>query len=387
MKNIVLISALGFCPLFAQQLPDANFLLGHSNEELKKHQTYQVEMETTGSGTESGNPISPRTSLQTTFFRSPDRSRSESDDFTIVADGQYTWTYMASRKAYAKQAAIANPLERMGNTVMEAMRQAWSTARTLREETLEVDGQRMDCWVVELNLGDMMAGMMAATRRDLKIPDDSLPNPPKINQMIAQYWFDKETGLMRQGITTGKVQVGIVSIETKAQILTRYKFDEPLPDSLFQFTPPDGTKEVENMNAVLSPASSQPNLAGKAAPYFAVKSLDDKAYSLSDLKGKVVVLDFGATWCGPCRNEIPAIGKLYKDFKDQGVVVLSVDVGEERGLVEKFLKTAGVSYPVALTANTDIVYDYQRNPSWVTTSNPPYSNNRQTGCNASPPNA
>jgi TonB family protein len=101
-----------------------------------------------------------------------------------------------------------------------------------------------------------------------------------------------------------------------------------------------------------------PNLVGKAAPNFELKSLDGKSYSLPELKNKVILLDFWTSWCQPCRQEIPAVHNLYNELKQKDFFVIGVDVGEDRKTVEKFLSTAGISYPVALTSGTDIASDY-----------------------------
>jgi peroxiredoxin len=85
------------------------------------------------------------------------------------------------------------------------------------------------------------------------------------------------------------------------------------------------------------------------APEFKLTTLDGKEVSAASLKGKVVVVDFWATWCGPCIAEIPGYVELQKKYGPQGLVILGVSV--DRGGVEKvrkFVEKHRMNYPVAL---------------------------------------
>jgi peroxiredoxin len=85
------------------------------------------------------------------------------------------------------------------------------------------------------------------------------------------------------------------------------------------------------------------------APDFTLRSLDGATLSLSHQRGKAVVLNFWATWCIPCRTEMPAIERLYQRHKDQGleVVAINLDVLSTAG-VDAFLKEVEVTFPIVL---------------------------------------
>lgn len=88
---------------------------------------------------------------------------------------------------------------------------------------------------------------------------------------------------------------------------------------------------------------------GEKVPALVVKSLQDKTVDVSKLKGKVVVVDFWATWCPPCRAEIPHLQDLYVKYGKKGVVVLGVSVGEGKDKPAEFVKSNKLTYTVAYT--------------------------------------
>jgi len=80
---------------------------------------------------------------------------------------------------------------------------------------------------------------------------------------------------------------------------------------------------------------------------FTLTDLDGKSWNLKDLKGKVVLLNFWATWCPPCRKEMPDLEMLYRRFGAQGLIILGID-DEEAETVKPFIAQQGITYPVLL---------------------------------------
>lgn len=94
-----------------------------------------------------------------------------------------------------------------------------------------------------------------------------------------------------------------------------------------------------------------PHILGKStqAPNFTLQTLDGKDMSLSDLRGKAVLLNFWATWCGPCKIETPWLVELQKEYGSQGLQVVGIAMDDSgKDDIEKFAKDMGVNYPVLL---------------------------------------
>ena len=127
----------------------------------------------------------------------------------------------------------------------------------------------------------------------------------------------------------------------------------------FAWAPPAGAKSAQELQQQQGEAGGAAELEGKPAPDFKLKGLDDKDVALKDLKGSVVVLDFWATWCGPCVASLPKIDKLYNEKKEQGVKVFAVNEGEDKELVSGFMKSKKLSLPALLDSDSKVGQAYK----------------------------
>lgn len=87
---------------------------------------------------------------------------------------------------------------------------------------------------------------------------------------------------------------------------------------------------------------------GSEAPDFSLSDLSGQNVSLNDLKGKAVLINFWATWCYPCREEMDDLQAIYNKYKDKGVVILGVNVREGKGIVTEFANRFNITYPILL---------------------------------------
>jgi cytochrome c biogenesis protein CcmG, thiol:disulfide interchange protein DsbE len=98
----------------------------------------------------------------------------------------------------------------------------------------------------------------------------------------------------------------------------------------------------------LQSAKYEPLTVGKEAPDFSLPNLEEKTVRLSDYRGKVVFLNFWATWCKPCREEMPSMDVLYKNFEREGLVVLAVSIDRvtTKKDIPPFISSMNLTFPV-----------------------------------------
>jgi len=96
-----------------------------------------------------------------------------------------------------------------------------------------------------------------------------------------------------------------------------------------------------------------------AAPNFELKDLSGNMVRMDSFKGHPVLLDFWATWCGPCRMSIPLVQEFYRRHKDDGLVVLGLNMDDEPSGVYGFVKQFKMTYPVLFAANSSVPGDYE----------------------------
>jgi peroxiredoxin len=113
------------------------------------------------------------------------------------------------------------------------------------------------------------------------------------------------------------------------------------------------------LNAPPSPVLTEAPRVGHLAPDFLLRTLDGRPVRLSDYRGQVVLLNFWATWCGPCRVEMPAMERLYREFRPGGFAMLAVSTDIEGAAVTGPYRNAlGLSFPIAHDPEMDAMRLY-----------------------------
>jgi thiol-disulfide isomerase/thioredoxin/outer membrane lipoprotein-sorting protein len=214
-------------------------------------------------------------------------------------------------------------------------------ARLAREDSVDLGGEKVPCDVVEY---DSIAGGELNGLRDAG----------------GALWIEKARHLVLRELSVLKgdsAAAGAPFLEMRMTTsFDMVRVGQPLPDSLFVFVPPAGTLEVERFGPQ-RPRTE--DLSGKPMIDFALKDLAGKTHKLSALKGKVVLIDFWASWCGPCRREMPTIQKLYQAYRAKGLVVLAVNVREDAATAGEFLRQNKLTFTALLDAEGAVAQQYQ----------------------------
>ncbi len=265
-------------------------------------------------------------------------SRTETGDVIQVCDGEKHWTYTAQTNKYSSAPGTPNPTFLFDTAVdLRYMTAGLLGAKFLRQESLDAGGAQHFCDVIE-----------AHYERPRQSPTTEFGD--------VVFWIDHQSHLvwktrMPVSVQTGALGARISYFETT--LYSEVRLGENLPDSIFTFTPPPGSLE-QSPNA----ADARTALLGHAAPDFKLRGLDGAETQLSALKGQVVLLDFWATWCGPCRMTMPKLNNLSKKFKKQDVVIMGIDDNEDEQTVRNFVQKNKYEYTILLSSRrTDSVMD------------------------------
>jgi thiol-disulfide isomerase/thioredoxin/outer membrane lipoprotein-sorting protein len=188
------------------------------------------------------------------------------------------------------------------------------------------------------------------------------------DHQVVTMLFDPKTSLLRQAkFDLRKKLENRGATDVKAALVTIDYTQSATPAApaaaeTFAWAPPEGaTLAAANVPAPDGSdqgGSAAQALVGKPAPDFTLPGFDDKPVKLASLKGSVVVLDFWATWCGPCVGSLPRLDQLNKDQAPNGLKVFAVNLQEEKDAVQTFVHKQGWTLPVLLDSDGNVAKQY-----------------------------
>jgi thiol-disulfide isomerase/thioredoxin len=146
---------------------------------------------------------------------------------------------------------------------------------------------------------------------------------------------------------------------TLSQTFRNWKFDVTPGPKDFAFTVPKNAKKVQSLFGHGQEEEELPPLLGKAAPPISLDRFDGKRLKLAEHSGKgVVMIDIWATWCGPCRKELPELIEVAKDYESKGVVFYAINLRESKKKIEEFLKKQNLEMTIGLDLKGKVAEAY-----------------------------
>ena len=323
--------------------PEAAELLKKVSAAYKNLKQFQFELDVKSSANSSLRQKSSETHISMTATR-PDKMKlilqNDAGQIQYFRNGTTATTYLPRLNQY-----IQRPVEKpngprsdedeqdafdfaaTGDQILsqyESIDDGVKSARIVKEEMLVLGEVKVDCRVVEAKTSEHHEEGEASIQRT--------------------YWIDKVGNLIRKVVSESRFQPGSLEeamVVKTEKIFSVFKTLETIDDEIFNFLPPTGAKEVAEF---LEPSRRAENPFGKDAPDFTLKTFKGETVQIKKLRGKVVLLSFWASWCGPCRQEMPVIEKLSHQYRDQGFLVFGVN-DEDRGTISDYIKENGYSFP------------------------------------------
>lgn len=265
----------------------------------------------------------------------------DKDEYLLVSNGAKSWAYVPKLKQYTEtdggsvvadgeeeeeqeggssdERDLAEKFSRLVMTVMGEMVKSPKAVGVKPAEAVKYEGKKY-MWPVVQSLSKQSADGQSLTEVTVD------PETMRIGRLMWSY-----------GRGTG-AEHSVIQMTVDFE---RFQAGEPPPESTFEFDPPKKSKRVDS---VPIPGQTGSFLLNQAAPDFEARTLSGDKVRLAELRDRTVVLNFWASWCGPCRRELPTISKLHEELKDKGLVVLGVN-DEGRDDAREYVQTTGLKFP------------------------------------------
>ncbi|MBL8229878.1 MAG: TlpA family protein disulfide reductase [Bryobacterales bacterium] len=271
-------------------------------------------------------------------------SRESTQAVTVVANGAEVWLASPDTREYVRKPRQGKltemkdlgPVAGMGlqrlkfaSSSFQRLDQHLIRAERIRREKLEVDGKAVECVVV---------------RADYTPP----PGSVGIVAWMRTFWIDEARKLLlrEESVNRGALFPSQPYQEVESRHVIRYlkmSVNEPVEEKLFTYSPPSNFAQVDKLERAYPRPALE--MTGKPAPEITARLLDGAEIRLADFKGKIVLLNFWATWCEPCRKQMPELAQLYRETKEQGLVLLGINDDETPEIARKYVEEGTYGWP------------------------------------------
>lgn len=342
---------------------DPNAIVQQIGEFYKSASSLQVDSEQVlsmkGPGMDN-RMTSSRTIIAERPNRLAIRSSESMNAFDFVSDGEQLITYVPALQKYTSESAPESFDELLANPLMNAGSMSGQTSLITQLLTSDpatgiMQGVTKSEYVGAEDIDGVRAHHLHFTQDqfdwDLWTAADGDPLVLKVEsdmtKMLAQ--FAAQNAQLKG--------MRMVTIET----FRNWKLNAPVDAVAFTFTAPEGVEKVENLFGSMGGRDEEEisPLLGKPAPPVELTLLDGGSLNLESHAGQsIVMLDFWATWCGPCVQELPVLVKVADEYREKGVVFYALNQGEEQDQIQEFLKEQELSFTVALDSEGQAGNDY-----------------------------
>jgi peroxiredoxin/outer membrane lipoprotein-sorting protein len=295
----------------------------------------------------------------TSSFAAPNRFRHETKQIILGSTGKTAYSFLTSRDEYQSTdapktrvasgewpASVTGILEDQNPSLLLVMSKSASdelnelSKKITLESPTTVDGTAYDTLRFDVGEDHQIITMLV----------------DPATHLLREVKFDLRKPLEKAG--TADVKSAEVTVD-----YTHTVANAPIANDVFAWTAPAGAILASATNALAAADDGLSDglkaLVGKPAPDFSLKGLDDTTTKLSEQKGSVVVVDFWATWCGPCMASLPHLDKLYKDQSANGLKAFAVDLQEDKATVKPVVARQGWSIPVLLDSDGAVAGIYK----------------------------
>ncbi len=305
----------------------------------------------------------------TSEFQPPNKFRHQAqDDVIIGSTGEKLFAYGRMSNSYAtadapKDRVVVKDLPQPMSRLLDGQNPAMCAALSKDPQAYLCEGITRADRVDDVKVGDQNCTALRLITNSGDSVDLLIDPTTHLLRRVSMDMTRMLEAKKASDVRTARYTIDYTEVKRDADAA-------PAADA-FAWTPPAGAREAAALTDALSaggaPGGEATALEQKPAPDFSLETIDGTKVSLADLKGSVIVLDFWATWCGPCRASMPHVNKIYEDNKAKGLKAFAVNIREEKDDVEAFIKENKLTIPVLLDKDgkTASAYEAQGIPETV----------------------
>ena len=280
--------------------------------------------------------------------------RDQSKNGVAVFDGEYNWVFLPSVNQFTRSQSGPTGDSVMGQHIVDGVdlteyieRYPWRyqglsrnlvSATILRHDALD---------------GETLAGTYTVVEAQYKLPAGA-----PVGKATRTFWIDEQGFLIVREVSRATAKPP--GLENPVEIIQTISFataqaNEETPDSLFVFIPPADAEQVQTFRRR---ARGPATFVGEPAQDFSLQDLKGRTFRLRDQRGKIVLLDFWASWCTPCRIDLPHIEALQREHSREDLIVLGVN-SESAPVARSFMQQQGYSFPSLVDEGYEVSDQYQ----------------------------